>query len=128
MQSAAVLLAVLGLTAGCGDTSQAPTAQPARCEQAEGGRAVIVAEDLLWMPDCVGAPAGELTIVVDNRDVGVNHNIHLPDAPGEPATPLEAGPVTQELTVSLEPGDYRYICDLHADMMGRLRVTDANSP
>ena len=52
----------------------------------------------------------------------MNHNVHLPDAPGSPATELEPGPVTQELDVDLAAGSYEYLCDLHPNMVGTLTV------
>ena len=48
-----------------------------------------------------------LTIEVDNRDDGGNHNVHLPDAPDSPATDLEQGPSQQELDVDLDAGHLR---------------------
>ena len=82
----------------------------------------LVAEDLRWDTDCLRAAPGPLTIEVDNQDDGVNHNVHLPDAPDSPATELEPGPVTQELDVTLAAGSYEYICDLHPNMVGTLTV------
>ena len=66
-----------------------------------GGRVTLVADDLRWDTDCLRAAPGPLTIEVDNRDDGQNHNVHLPDAPGSPATDLEQGPSRQELEVDL---------------------------
>ena len=122
----AVVLAVAALGA-CGDDAEPPSAEPAGCVAAEHGQATVVAEDLAWFPDCVTAAADEpLTIVLDNRDNGVNHNLHLRDAPGDPKTALDAGPVTEELEVTLAAGEYPYVCDIHPNMVGRLVVADAN--
>jgi plastocyanin len=60
--------------------------------------------------------------VIDNQDDGVNHNLHLTDAPDEPATDLEAGPRVQELEVRLPAGDYEFVCDLHPTMVGTLHA------
>jgi plastocyanin len=61
---------------------------------------------------------------VDNRDVGVNHNLHVTGAPGAPATALEAGPVEQRLPIpgDLPAGAYDYVCDVHPDMTGVLEI------
>jgi plastocyanin len=121
------LVVVAGVVvAGCGGDDDA--AAPVQgCRDGTGGAVTVVAEDLAWDAACIDAIAGEsLTITVDNRDDGVNHNLHLPDAPGSPTTELAAGPGTQELVVSLPEGDYEFVCDIHPNMVGTLAVTDAN--
>ena len=82
----------------------------------------LVADDLQWDTDCLRAPPGPLTIEVDNRDDGQNHNVHLPDAPGSPATELAPGPSRQELEVDLASGAYEFVCDIHPNMVGTLTV------
>jgi plastocyanin len=117
---------VVLVVAACGGDDE-PTAEPGGCVDADAGVAPLVAEDLAWFPDCIRAVADEpFTIRLDNRDDGVQHNVHLTDAPDEPATPLAAGPTTQELEVTLPAGDYTYVCDIHPNMVGRLQVTSAN--
>ena len=69
------------------------------------------------------APAGALTVVVDNRDKGVNHNVHFASVKGSPATDLEEGPSTQQLELTLAAGTYAYVCDLHTNMTGTLTVS-----
>lgn len=87
-----------------------------------------MAESLAWDTGCLEATADErFTIVVDNRDRGVNHNLRLPDAPGDPSTELEPGPVTQRLELLLDAGDYEFVCDIHPNMVGTLDVVDARS-
>lgn len=76
----------------------------------------------------LAAPAGTITIEFDNQDGGVPHNLHVfkgDGADGESVgeTELEVGPVTQTLTMDLEPGDYFYVCDAHPNTMsGTLAV------
>jgi plastocyanin len=120
MRRLAVLVAFL-LVAGCGDTGDGSNDGGA-CKDAVDGHVTLVADDLRWDTDCLRATAGPLTIVVENRDDGLNHNIHLPDAPGSPATDLEQGPSEQELQVDLEAGSYEYVCDIHPNMVGTLTV------
>jgi plastocyanin len=121
-------LATVLAVAACGDDGGGTEASPARCVSVEDGVAMLVAEDLAWSPDCISAVADEpFTIRLENRDDGVNHNVHLDDAPGGPKTELEAGPVTQELDVTLPAGDYAYRCDLHPNMVGRIEVVAASS-
>jgi len=75
------------------------------------------------------APAGPITIVFNNRDAGIVHNVHIfrgENAQGEDvgATELEVGPIEQTLDLDLEAGEYFYQCDAHpTTMSGRLTVT-----
>jgi plastocyanin len=125
----ALAAAVLALTLGaCGSTGEAGPATTVGCKDARDGRVTLVADDLRWDTDCLRAAPGPLTIEVDNQDDGVNHNLHLPDAPDSPATPLEAGPSTQELDTTLVAGRYEYICDLHPNMLGSLTVEAPVAP
>ena len=121
-----VLATAVVMLAGCGD-DDGGSASPAACRRAEGGRVTIVAKGIAWDTDCLEAPEVEpLTIVVDNQDRGVPHNIHLTDATDEPETELEDGPVVQELDVTLDAGSYEFVCDVHPNMVGTLRMTEAN--
>src|SRR3546814_1633785 len=108
MRAPAVLLAVpfLLFAAACGDDDESSSSSdPADCTAAVDGEVTIVADDLDWEVDCLTAPAGEpLTVIVDNQDEGVNHNIHFTDAPEQPKTELRSGLVVQELEVDLEDG------------------------
>lgn len=116
-------LATLAVAMGaCGDTGESGPPTTVGCTTAEDGRVTLVAADIRWDTDCLQAEPGPLTIVVDNRDTRVNHNLHLPTAPGSPATDLEQGPVVQELEVTLTAGTYEYVCDIHSNMVGTLTV------
>ena len=98
----------------CGDDEGSSTS-------AEDADFTIVADNVEWDTDRIEAPADrDFTIAIDNRDDGVQHNLHVKDAPDEPATELEAGPVVQTLTVNLPEGEYEYICDLHPAMVGTI--------
>jgi plastocyanin len=122
-------LAALVLLVACGCSDDDGDGSPGGgCKDADGGRVTLVADDLRWDTDCLRAPAGALTIEVDNRDEGQNHNVHLPTAPGSPATDLEQGLSRQELEVDLTTGSYEFICDIHPNMVGTLTVEAANPP
>ncbi len=124
MRRSVALAAVVLLLAACGgDDDIDDTAGPGACHDAADGRVTLVAKDLTWDTDCLRAPAGPLTIVVDNRDDGQNHNVHLPTADGSPATDLTQGPSQEELDVELSAGSYEYVCDIHPNMVGTLTVT-----
>jgi plastocyanin len=121
-----VLLPVLALGACTSDdATPSATTQPA-CIEAADASVTLVAKDLQWNTSCLRATVGALTIVVDNQDDGDNHNVHLPDAPGSPATKLSQGPSTTELDVTLELGTYEYVCDIHPNMVGTLHVVAAS--
>jgi plastocyanin len=114
---AAAAVMTLGLAA-CGDDEPSSGAD---CARAQGGEVRIAAVDIKFDPDCIEIPSGEdVDVVVDNQDDGVQHNINFKDAPGSPATELEAGPVVQTLTVNFPPGQYDFVCDLHPAMTGTL--------
>jgi plastocyanin len=82
---------------------------------------VIRAEDMAFEPDEVAVPAGEpVTVVIDNRDEGVDHNLDVEGAPGPHETPLEPGPSRQALTLTLPAGSYEFVCDIHPGMTGRM--------
>ena len=119
-----VAIAVVTLLACTSDDGA--SSPSAGCIDAQGGRITLVAQGRRWNADCLRAPAGALTIGVDNRDVGDNHNLHLPNAPESPATELVLGPSTTRLDVTLMPGGYEFICDIHPNMVGTLTVDPAN--
>ena len=123
MRRSFALAAVVLLLAACGgDDDINDSGATGGCHDAADGRVTLVAHDLKWDTDCLQAPAGSLTIVVDNRDDGQNHNVHLPTAAGSPASDLTQGPSQQELDVDLGPGSYQYVCDIHPNMVGTLTV------
>jgi plastocyanin len=112
---APLLVALAG--AGCGDGGD--DADLSTEPVPDDPDVVIVAEDMAFAPDEVEVPAGEpVTIVVDNRDGGVNHNIHVEAAPAPNRTPLELGPSRQALTVTLPAGTYGFVCEIHPNMTG----------
>jgi plastocyanin len=104
------------------------TVAPLATPPAPAGPVVIEVSgaDNLFDVESLAAASGTLTIVFDNRDVGVVHNIHVfrgNSARGESVgeTELEAGPLEQRLELTLTPGEYFYQCDAHpATMTGTL--------
>jgi plastocyanin len=127
MRALLALAVAAAAVAGCGDNGGGDPPVEAGCKVAEGRRVTLVADDVRWDTDCLEAEPGGLVIEVDNQDDGVNHNVHLPDHPESPATPLELGPSRQELEVVVEAGTYEFICDIHPNMVGTLTVSAAAS-
>jgi plastocyanin len=111
-----VVIAAASLAAcGGGEGEAADGAVPADPD------AVVVAEDMGFDVDELRVAAGRpVSIVIDNRDDGVNHNIHIEDAPEPNATRLVQGPSQQALTVTLEEGSYDFVCDIHPNMNGEV--------
>ena len=122
MRRLAVLALAAALASGCTGSDDAGSSDTVGCKVAANGRVTLVADDLRWDTACLRSGPGPLAIVVDNRDDGENHNIHLPTAEGSPATDLEQGPSRQQLDVDLTPGAYEFVCDIHPNMVGTLTV------
>jgi plastocyanin len=103
------------LLGACGDDGQAATV-----EVPDDADAVIVSEDIAFHPTEVEVPAGEPVVIVDENRDAVAHNVHIPDAPGSPKTELKRGPSVQAMEVTLEAGEYEFVCDLHPNMRGTI--------
>ena len=113
------LLVAIAVAAGCGggDEAEGVASEPVP----DDPDVVIRAEDMAFDPDEVAVPAEEpVTVVIDNRDEGVNHNIHVKDAPDPNRTELEQGVSQQALTVTLPAGEYEFVCDIHPAMTGTI--------
>ena len=87
----------------------------------------LVAKNIDFDTDELEAPAGEITFVVDNQDAGVPHNAAIyegDDAKGElmGKTKLKNGKSIDEVTLTLESGEYFFVCDAHPNMKGKLTV------
>jgi plastocyanin len=71
------------------------------------------------MPVSLTAPAGGVTIVLDNRDNGIAHNVNVfSDGTSMGSTSPAAGPITETLALgTLAPGSYPFVCDVHPQAM-----------
>jgi plastocyanin len=124
----ALLLAACGdddAGSGSGDTTST-TGQEHGCAVVDGREVTIVAKDLAWDVPCIQAPEGiAFTLVVDNQDVDVNHNIQVALDDEILHTPLEAGPIQQRLEVpALDAGEHSYVCEIHPNMTGTLEILE----
>lgn len=115
---------------GAGKTTAAATAPTGNKEQVAtaDGVLTLIAKNTLWDYSKLKAKPGAITIVEDNQDAGVVHNVHVykgDDNKGQDMgmTELAAGPVKAELKLTVEKGDYFLVCDAHpATMSAKLDV------
>lgn len=113
-----------------------PTGPPPaeECTPVVDGRVTVVAEGIAFTDGaCIEAPAGEpFTIVLDNRDAGVQHNVRIftgPETGGETLFEGEliTGPSQIEYQIpALDPGEYAYDCLVHPNMIGRIVVGEGD--
>ena len=89
-----------------------------------GGGTEVSMEDIQFSPSDVSIDAGETITFVNNESVA--HDVHKTSGPGEdfasgPPGGMQEGD-TFELTLD-EPGNYEYVCDVHAPgMAGTITV------
>jgi plastocyanin len=108
--------------------SAGPEASPTQSAGGGGTTLELAGIGSVFDPEELEAPPGDITIVFDNQDAGVVHNLHVfegEDADGEDIaeTELETGPLVQELPMTLDAGQYFYVCDAHpTTMKGVLEV------
>jgi plastocyanin len=92
-----------------------------------GATLTIQARDLTFAPDIATAPAGQpLRIILDNKDVGVPHNLHVFRGDTEfGKTDSVEGPgmIALELP-ALAPGRYQFACSIHPNMIGTIIVAN----
>jgi plastocyanin len=110
--------------------SSAPSAS--QCAQVVDGKVTVVAQGIAYTDGkCIDAPAGQdFTIVFDNRDAGVQHNIQIFSGPQVSGSPifsgdLVTGPDQAEYQVkALDAGTYAFNCVVHpTTMIGQINVT-----
>ncbi|HYO43005.1 MAG TPA: cupredoxin domain-containing protein [Candidatus Limnocylindrales bacterium] len=126
--------AALGLAA-CGSNNSLPTVPPASAAPpaavdptpvggSEAPGLVITARNIAFEPQSVTVPANvPLTLVLDNQDSGVPHDIQVSDANGNVIVKSEIINGPRQLQVALPalaPGDYPFICVVHPNMVGTI--------
>jgi plastocyanin len=123
-----LLPAVLGVVlfcAGCARASPSPSGS-GPCTP-HSTRLKVVARNIAFDPDCLAAPANEaFTIVLDNEDAGIAHNVSIYRGDGGSAFhgAIVSGVATTTYHVApLPPGTYSFRCDVHpAQMTGTFVV------
>ena len=121
-----MLLALMALTlafAGCGgddDDDAADTPAEATTEAAGGGGGATLSGSVgpgfdISLDGTDGLTAGDYTLVVN--DQSAEHNFHL-TGPGDVDVSTSVGEEgEQEFEVTLEAGEYTFVCDPHASQM-----------
>lgn len=112
--------------------TQAPTAEPTAAPaptsppQTGGGggggassTTVVVAQALEFVNKSVTARAGNFTLVLQNKDLLVPHDIRVDGFPGSASC---TGVCETSTTFSAGPGSYRFSCTVHPEMVGTLTL------
>jgi len=137
-----LMLGTLGDLTGLAIANPSPTptevAQPSapptqECTPVVDGKVTVVAEGIAFTDGvCIQAPAGEpFTIVFDNRDANVPHNVRVYTGPQTGGDVLFegdiiTGPSQIEYEIpALDPGEYAYDCSVHPNMIGKILVGEA---
>jgi plastocyanin len=119
---AALALTAAIAVAGCGGSTPAAAVPPASLDP---DSPTLVAENIAFDTDELGVPANRpFTLVFENRD-GASHNVAIQTSGEDLRRVFDSrpfgGPGTRWYAVpALAPGAYAFVCDLHANMTGRL--------
>lgn len=118
-----VPVVVLIVAAACGNPEGTPmnlNPGAAPTTTAAVREATVVGQNIAFDVTELDTAVGErLSIVFENRDAGVLHNLHVTDTATDDAmTEIEVGVVTQTLEVTFDrPGRAEYFCDVHPQQM-----------
>ena len=133
---AMLLIAVVLVTAACGDdgeaahgatadgaTADGATADGATTCEPSGPSIEVSAEGISFDQSCLAAPAGQpFTIGFTNNDAGIAHNVAI-YSDESAAESLFVGDIFQGVDTmtydvpALEPGTYFFRCDVHPGQM-----------
>ena len=110
-----------------GDASAAPSAEAPSDNGGSGGDVVEVSALMIQFEQTeLSAPADkEFVIRFDNKDAGTPHNVEIKDASGQSVFKGEIfnGVAVKDYAVpALAAGSYQFICTVHPNMVGTLKV------
>jgi plastocyanin len=110
-----------------GDASAAPSAEAPSDNGGSGGDVVEVSALMIQFEQKeLSAPADkDFVIRFDNKDAGTPHNVEIKDASGQSVFKGEIfnGVAVKDYAVpALAAGTYQFICTVHPNMVGTLKV------
>jgi plastocyanin len=110
-----------------GDASAAPSAEAPPDNGGGGGDVVEVSALMIQFEQTeLSAPADkDFVIRFDNKDAGTPHNVEIKDASGQSVFKGEIfnGVAVKDYAVpALAAGTYQFICTVHPNMVGTLKV------
>jgi plastocyanin len=117
--------------AASGQASAAPSAAPSDAASAapSGGAGAAVdisASGVAFEQKEASAPAGAPFVIhFDNKDAGIPHNVEIKDANNQSVFRGEIfnGAAVKDYQVpALAAGTYQFVCSVHANMTGTLKV------
>ncbi|MEO5792535.1 MAG: plastocyanin/azurin family copper-binding protein [Gaiellaceae bacterium] len=117
----AVLLLAFGLAlAGCGGDDDASGDTTAATTTASGGGSTTLTGSVgpgfdISLDGTDGLTAGDYTLVVDDQSSA--HNFHLTGPGGVDVSTDVSADGEESFELTLEPGEYRFLCDPHASSM-----------
>lgn len=117
----AVLLLAFGLAlAGCGGDDDASGDTTAATTTASGGDSTTLTGSVgpgfdISLDGTDGLTAGDYTLVVDDQSSA--HNFHLTGPGGVDVSTDVSADGEESFELTLEPGEYRFLCDPHASSM-----------
>jgi plastocyanin len=125
-EAPAVTPAPSGAASGAPATD-APASEPAPSDGGNAAGAVqIAALNIAWVEPEVKAPADAAFVIeFDNQDSGIPHNIVIKDSMNADkfTGDIVTGPIkTQYQVPALPSGDYTFVCTVHPNMVGNLKV------
>lgn len=103
--------------------------------EGEGGEGVA-AEALIsasntsaFDEDLINVPSGvPVTFTFENRQGGVQHNVHITEPEDLAQTDVITGPASTTFEVTFEePGEYTFVCDVHPVMEGTIEAVEQPS-
>lgn len=125
--AAVALPLVLGAAAAAG-VVKFPRAEGAEAGGGEGARITIAAKNIAFNRNQLDVPAAKpFTLVFNNQDAGVPHNVTILRAQGSADVFYRETVITGPRTVSwkvkpIAAGNYYFLCDVHPNMNGTVVV------
>lgn len=125
---AVVVVSAMAVAAGCGSSgssgSSGAKSQSGACTAVAGGKVTVDAKNLQFTQRCLTVASGEpFTVTFDNKDSGTPHDWVLKGAGSKVGTDVITGGHTATAKVpALKPGSYTFVCTIHPNMSGTLKV------